>query len=307
MYGLTVRSLELAANPHTPRSGILLSRAFPQARRAILEHLLDRQGNWDVLTLSQMPAQADLIEEVESLCRERRRRFGIWPASRSPYVETGGDWESYESALRRKHRSNVRSRFSRLERLGPVRLETVTGGSGFAGALEEGLRIEAAAWKAAAGSAILSEPSSALFYRSLAKRVGRRGGITLNFLQVGGRRIAFHYSLIHRNRIFLLKPGYDPEFAAYSPGSLLLYLTLRNAFARGIGEFDLAGDSDDWKLQWTGLTRQLAWLFVFGPRLRARLLHGAKFRLVPWLRRRDLAGRFKDPFASHGVEGEPCV
>jgi len=307
MYGLKVRSLELAANPHTPRSGIMTSRGMPEARLAILEHLLDREREWDVLTLSQMPVEADLFEQVETLCHERRLLSGIWTASRSPYVDTTGDWGRYERTLRRKHRSNLRSRLSRLELLGPVSLEIVTGGPDLAGALEEGLRIEAAAWKAAAGSAILSEPRSALFYRNLADRASRRGRLTLNFLNVGGRRVAFHFSLLHEKKLFLLKPGYDPAYRAYSPGSLLLYLTLRDAFTRGIEEFDLAGDSDSWKMQWTNRTRGHAWLFVFAPRLRARLIHGAKFRFAPWLRRIELAGRIRVPFGPARAGSEPCA
>jgi len=138
MYGLAVRSLELVANPHTPQSGILASLDAPGASGAILDHLLDCDGTWDILTLSQLPAEGETMAEIQRLSRERNLPFGIWPALRSPYVETTGDWDSYERSLRRKHRSNIRNRLARLERLGTVRLETVGPDDDFSAALEEG-------------------------------------------------------------------------------------------------------------------------------------------------------------------------
>jgi len=82
---------------------------------------------------------------------------------------------------------------------------------------------------------------------------------------------------------------------------------VQEAFAKGIREFDLAGDCDGWKMQWTRATRPYAWIFVFAPGLRARLIHGAKFRLVPWLRRRERAGRVATSPISTDSEAEPCM
>jgi CelD/BcsL family acetyltransferase involved in cellulose biosynthesis len=108
---------------------------------------------------------------------------------------------------------------------------------------------------------------------------------------VGGRRIAFGYALCFKETLFLLKPGYDPAHAAYSPSNLLLYLVLRDAFSRGLRAYDLLGEDDTWKRDWTDEVRPHCWLFVFAAGLRGWLLHAAKFRLLPWLRRRRQALR----------------
>jgi CelD/BcsL family acetyltransferase involved in cellulose biosynthesis len=85
--------------------------------------------------------------------------------------------------------------------------------------------------------------------------------------------------------MYAVKIGYDPQYHAYSPGNMLLNLILQDACARGMEEYDLLGDDDDWKYEWTKETRRHRWLFLFRSRLRARLLYRLKFGVVPPLKR----------------------
>jgi CelD/BcsL family acetyltransferase involved in cellulose biosynthesis len=302
MYGLKARCLELITNPHTPRSGILVARSRPEARRAILDRILASSDDWDVMTLSQVAVESALIDDVKGLSRLHGLLCGVWASSRSPYVERTGEWRAYEASLSRKHRSNIRNRLARLEKLGPVTYETIQEPGALPAAIEEGLRLEAAAWKRDAGSAILSDPRSERFYRSLAARSMSRGWLALQFLSVGGRRIAFCYSLVYGNRCFLLKPGYDPGYRQYSPGAILCYMTMQRAFNLGLAEIDFAGEADEWKMQWTRRTRPHAWMYVFAPRVRTRLIHDAKFRFTPWLRRKKFAAPLRARLGVRTVE-----
>jgi hypothetical protein len=59
-------------------------------------------------------------------------------------------------------------------------------------------------------------------------------------------------------------------------------------------EYDFLGVGDDWKLQWTRTTRAHRWVYVFPPKWRARLLHAAKFRLIPELQRWPVYGTVRD-------------
>jgi CelD/BcsL family acetyltransferase involved in cellulose biosynthesis len=171
-----------------------------------------------------------------------------------------------------------------LERLGPVELEVIHGGPELRTVLQEGFQIEAAAWKGREGTAMGSRPELHSFYTRLATRTAEQGWLRLHFLRVGGRRIAFAYSLCFNRTIFLLKPGYLPEYAAYSPSKILLYMVLREAFPAGIVAYDFLGADDVWKRDWTAEARPHFWLFVFrrGPKLRT--LYFTKFRVVPWIK-----------------------
>ena len=69
--------------------------------------------------------------------------------------------------------------------------------------MEAGLRLEAAAWKGKARTAISCDADVARFYSTLAQRAAERGWMRLHFLQAP-QRVAFDYSLAYRNRIQLL-------------------------------------------------------------------------------------------------------
>lgn len=303
LYGVTVRRLQLISNVHAQRSDFIVGRGAEAAYRAIWERVAADEALWDVLVLPQIPASSETLERLPGLAREDGFRVGIWRSTDSPWLRLSGTWDAYLSGLANKHRSNLRNRLRRLDRLGPVGLEVVRT-EPIGPALEEGLRIEAAAWKGQAGSAICSRPELKLFYTRLAGRAARRGWLCLQFLTVGGRRIAFGYVLCYQRKLYLLKPGYDPAYACYSPSNLLCYMVLREAFAGGMLAYDFLGAPDLWKRDWTDEAQSHFWLFVFGGSPRARALYFTKFRILPRLKRAyqaavGLATRLRSRLLAH--------
>jgi CelD/BcsL family acetyltransferase involved in cellulose biosynthesis len=166
-----------------------------------------------------------------------------------------------------------------------VELEAITSEDLLSDALSDGLGLEAAAWKRDAGTAISCDANVARFYTSLAQRAEQRGWLRLHFLEAGAKRIAFDYSLCYKNRLYLLKLGYDPAYAQYSPSNLLTQLALEASFERGEVEYDFLGDNLDWKKCWSGQVRPHYWLYVFADTVKGRFLRTLKFRWIPLLRR----------------------
>jgi CelD/BcsL family acetyltransferase involved in cellulose biosynthesis len=134
------------------------------------------------------------------------------------------------------------------------------------------------------GTAINSNPVLAAFYSILAARSAAKDGLRLYFLCMDGRRIAFQYCLETNNELYLLKSGYDTDFAPYSPSQLLLWKVLESAYTRGVREYDLLGGADDWKMVWAKKTRELVWFIVYSKTLRGRLLWLLKLKIVPKVR-----------------------
>lgn len=282
MWGIKVRRLGFFYNAHVPRADFLLAERPEEAYRAIWSYL-SQSRDWDLLQLCQLPEGSPTLEAIPSLATKDDCQIVTWPSGASPYAPLCASWDQYFDSLAGKHRSNLRNRFKRLQGIGPVEIETITSGKKLTDALEAGLELEAAAWKGKARTAIASDPEVSKFYSTLARRAGERGWMRLHFLRAGPRRVAFDYSFSYKNRIHLLKLGYDPAYAPYSPSNLLLCRVLEEAFKRGLSEYDFLGESADWKASWTKQSRSHYWLFVFSSAFKGRLLHRIKSQLVPWL------------------------
>jgi len=294
MYGFKVRRLQSISNEHTPRFDFIITRWPEEAYRAIWNYLVNQRSLWDVVEVQQLPSGSRTLVELPRLATQDAFLTGLWRSSESPYLPLRGSWEKYFKSLDSKYRCNLRNRLKRLSCFGDVRMEVVYSDEQLEMALEEGMRLEASSWKGSAGTAIRSHPDVRLFYTKLATRAVNQGWLRLQFLTVGQRRIAFSYSLSYKNKLFFIKPGYDPQYAPYSPGNLLCYFALQDTFERGLSEYDFLGTNDPYKLKWTKETRPHTWVFVLPNTWHMRLLYLIKFGLVPRFQRSRLYRWLRD-------------
>lgn len=300
MYGLPLRRIGSLDNDHTPRFDLVVAGRRDEAYRAIWNHLRAQSGDWDLLELRRLPEGSAALEDLARLARADRFLVEAWRGADSPYVPLREGWDRYFMTLSHNHRAKVRKRMRRLERLGRVALETIDSEEGLDRALDDGWRLEASGWKDRAGTAVARAPSLVRFYACLGLSAARAGTLRLYFLTVGGKRIAFAYALRHADRICVLKSGWDVEYAAYSPYNLLTGLILEEACRGGLVEYDFLGGSEEWKLHWTGLARAQHWLYVIPDRVRGRILHRVKFRVVPRLARLPSYRMLRDALAGTG-------
>lgn len=291
-YGMPVRCLEFLANVHTPRFDFIVSRRTNEAYRAIWTAIGSQKRLWDVMLLCQVPSDSNTVDEIRRFAGKEGLPCHQWVSGDSPYLPIQESWDNYFQQVSSKHRANVTRRLRRLSEIGEVGMERISSESRLKGALEDGFRIEGAAWKDQIGTSIHAQPNSRRFYSRLAERFAQMGWLRLYFLTVAGRRIAFHYSVGYGNKVYLLKPGYDPEFARFSAVNLLCFLFLKDAFRSGLREFDFLGVEDEWKLQWTSGARRHYWLFVFSKRPIPSLICWIKFRVLPHLRNTWIYGVF---------------
>lgn len=285
-YGLKVRRIGSLYNQYTPKFEYIVPPAIAAGvYNALWQHLRAIRDEWDVLEFCQLEGYGTAMSEVPKIAEVKRLHMEYWSPGDSPFVPTTGQWDEYLGTLGKCHRTNYRRRLRKLDKLGKLEMETIESGKGLENALSEGIRIEALAWKGSAGTAIASNPVIREFYMALAGRMASRGWLRLYFLVIDGRRIAFQYCLYYQNRLYLLKTGYDPAYAKYSPSHLLTWLILEDAFNSSIVEYDFLGVDDSWKLAWTRSKKPQAWMYIFRDSMYGGFLHSMKFRVAPNFKR----------------------
>lgn len=299
----------IPVNDHSQRGGVLLGRRWEEGLALLWQSLQEQR--WDRLRLRDLPEGAGEWK-LREMAEAADHRCGLWISLRSPYLplpaQPAGEnrqpaaarnkkqtappaqdtrYEQVEAALDAKFRQNLRRRRRRLAEQGEVKYVLLDGKD--AQALDEGLAdfftIEASGWKGEGGTAIAQRPELVGFYTQIARDAAKRGALALGFLELKGKRVAAHLSVVHGGRHFLLKVGYDESLAEFSPGQQLASHAIRDSCARGLREFDFLGPCMEWKLDWESKLRTHTWLTIFRPTGAGRLVHGARFTLWPVLRK----------------------
>ena len=277
-YLRTGDGVRSATNPHTPAPGLLAEDEA--AARDLAGRLFSLGGRVSVGYLDGASAV---------ILRDAARNAGCVvltrPLAYRLFLELEGPWESFEGSLPSRLVRDVRRRRRKLEELGEVTLEISDGGERLEELLAEGFRLEASGWKAAEGTAIVSSRETQRFYEAIARWSAERGWLRLFFLQVGGRPIAFQLALEHGRTHYFLKGGYDPDDSAYSPGKLLLHATLAYALERGHERYELMGDVEPWKLEWTKTMEDRVSLEAYRRTPRGLAEYAAQAYLRPLVRR----------------------
>ncbi len=255
-YGLKLHSIESIYNPHTPRYDFIIVKGYEARAFRQLWKQLSADSEIDMVVLKQINENSSTLPVIEDLAQSEGWLAGRWLGRPSPYIRLACGYEQFFARLKGGYRYNLRKRFERLSKLGAVDVEVITDGDGIHDALQEGLRIEAAAWKGGEGTAILSDPAATEFYTKLAEREAALGQLRLTFLRVGGKRISFSYIIKSRKTLYGVKIGYDPHYHSYSPGNTLLNLVLQEACAQGMDEYDFLGANDAWKYDWINEVRR---------------------------------------------------
>jgi hypothetical protein len=111
-----------------------------------------------------------------------------------------------------------------------ARLESEFGATGFRvrrgaeitdGVIERHLELEAAGWKSTRGTALLSSPEGAAFFRQVAREAADTGGAFFCELLAGDEVVASTSNLRSGTFASAFKLGWRPQFARCSPGMLV--------------------------------------------------------------------------------------
>ena len=110
---------------------------------------------------------------------------------------------------------------------------------------------------------IFIDPAQQLFYRDLIKDTLRHGWLRFDVVLFDGAPLAFHFGFEYQRRFIWYKPAFDVQFAARSPGEVLLKFLLDDAIEKGLEEFDFTVGSEPFKYRFANRTRSNDRIIVF--------------------------------------------
>jgi CelD/BcsL family acetyltransferase involved in cellulose biosynthesis len=280
-------ALRSPTNAHTPVFDLLAGR--PAATTALADELFATRAN--EIEIGPLDETGSTLPVLTAAAQAAGYRVFVEPAKRAPYIPGASTLTEHRRSLSHNIRHDAERRLRRLLETGAVSVQVSDGRERLDDLLDEGFAVEAASWKGAKGTAILSRPSTDSFYRGVAHWAGSLGWLRLAFLRLDGRAIAFQFDLESGRTYYSLKIGYDPAYERFSPGKLLAYAMVSRAVATGLAGYELLGTDEAWKYRWTNRVHERVVVRAFAPSAAGLLAWSSRTRVRPLARRVPFAQR----------------
>jgi CelD/BcsL family acetyltransferase involved in cellulose biosynthesis len=231
------------ANVHTPSfrplardeeaMGTLVAAAMERCRREV-ELIALPEADPSLESLSAAARQASMVPLVEA-------------AYASPVVETAGDFDAWRRQSKKRWGAPLERFRRKMGRDYEAEFEIVVPPTDLERELSEGFEVEASGWKGRAGTAITSSPQTEAFYREVARSFADRDELRLSRIRLDGRDAAFDLCVLHGERLYLLKTGFDEDFRRLAPGLVMRLSIIEHCFEQGLRSHELLGGESEWK------------------------------------------------------------
>ena len=147
------------------------------------------------------------------------------------FLDVKGDFNRYLAGLGNM-RKNLRAYRRKLESRGRVLVDLRKGAAADAAFLPEYLALEASGWKGRNGTAMVSDPGTVAFYKTLIENFASQGRWEWHTIRVDERIVAAEMGVRCGSSLILLKYAFDEDFADCRPGHLLTEAVFKDAFER---------------------------------------------------------------------------
>ncbi len=244
-------SLGALANSH---SGTFRPLAKDEEAMRALTAAIAKYGA-PVIELEGLPAGDASIGMLEAGAGEASRKVLVEPSYVSPVVETDGDFDAWRKQSKARWGAPLERFRRKMGRDHEARFEIVEAPRDLEAELDDGFRVEGSGWKGEAGTAILSTPETELFYRRLAESFYRRDGLRFSRIVLDGETVAFDFCLLHRDRLYLQKTGFDERFRRLAPGLVMRLSVIEHCFETSLTAHELLGSASEWKLKFANAER----------------------------------------------------
>lgn len=213
--------------------------------------------------LGRLPAESNSVLALRAAFAGRAKIIER-PQAATPFIPLDASWKQPEQHLNSGRRSDLRRAQRRAEKLGSVKAEVLSPAPHeVSDLLDEAFEVEARSWKGREGTALACDPLDAAFCRAYALGASRTGILRICRLQIDAQTVAVQIAMQQAGAFWLLKIGYDAEFAACSPGMLMLREAIAHAARAGLRSFEFLGQSESWIETWTSHKRQCVALRIY--------------------------------------------
>ena len=218
---------------HSFGDGLLIDRRCAKfAVNEFFQFLLSMNRRWYGVQFSERSADSELSFLLEHAAT---RAGAVWHSDseeeRGMLIPSEVPEDHMHEFFSRNRRKVFQKDRRKLEKLGEVKFRFRRCGAQHERRAETFMELEAMGWKGDQGSALLSNPNEAAFFRNMTAGFAKFQRALFAELSVGGVTVFSSSNYISGNTAFAFKVGWHSGFAHASPGSQAELATLANSRA----------------------------------------------------------------------------
>ncbi len=214
----------------------------PAVLRAVLQSLAGEP--WDELVLWGLHARSPTLEALPDVCRAMGWPADIETEDVCPQLDLPTTWEEYMSLLDKADRHELRRKLRKLPQGGPVDLQFLRSPEEVEAAFPDFVRMHV---ESRIEKAEFMTDRMASFFRRMARVLAADGLIEMQFLRLGGRRVAGVLAFRGDGEVLLYNSGYDTAYAGLSVGLLSKVMLLERAIDDHRCRFDFLRGAEPYK------------------------------------------------------------
>ena len=175
------------------------------------------------------------------------------------WVDVEGSFEAYWEARGKNLKQNTRKQRNKLLAEGiEIGMECVTGPEDVKKAIEDYGSLESTGWKAADGTAILSDNAQGHFYQIMLENFCALGRGRIYRYWFGEKIVAMDLCIHDHAAIVILKTAYDESYKTTSPSTLMRHDQFQQLFAEHkFPRIEFYGKVMEWHTRWTTQSRTI--------------------------------------------------
>ena len=254
-----IKYLELLGSSALREPGGFIYAGEEPLKRLICS-LLDKRRP---IILRRLDAESVQPRLLSRLCRGRALCLFRQTAS-SLYFKIHPNWRTFDESILRRRLKRLQRKQRIADRNGKVDYEVICPtDKQLHKYLNELFRVEHAGWKGRNGTSILSQPEMEQFLLLYSQEAVRQDKLRLFFMRIDNKAVAARLAVLHANRLWEIKIGYDEGFAGCSPGLLLTHETIRYTFEQRLEAYEFLGDEEAWEYLWTKQTHPYVTVHIY--------------------------------------------
>lgn len=250
------RSLRFIGTGNTDYLDIIVDDRARNDCGAAIFNYLSNIHSWHDIDLEGLPCNSPLLRTMRDLDLDEEVDARVEEQDACPVLSLPRTATEFIDDLPHRLQHNLSYYRRKLAMCGEVMFEQAVENN-FDELFEALLSLHKARWRMTNSKGVLFADDVQSFHRDAAFGLLSHGALRLYSLRIDGRVIACLYGFHHAQRTYYYLSGFDPEFAQYSPGNILVAHAIHEAIREGATEFDFLRGRESYKYKWGAIDQPI--------------------------------------------------